>query len=66
MKNLVLLTLLALGSLTVFGCGKNDTDLSANDKQAMDKLFREGIKNPPNSSTDKPAEQKPLNAPTDN
>jgi hypothetical protein len=65
MKNLILLALLA--SLPLVGCSKSESDLTANDKQAMDKLFREGIKNPPSNTSDgKPVEQKPMNAPVDN
>jgi hypothetical protein len=56
-----LLPVLALMSL--FGCSKNESDLTATDRQKMDKLFTEGVKNTPDAKPgERGSEGTPMNA----
>jgi hypothetical protein len=60
---LVLFSVFVLVLAFAAGCKKDESDLTKEDRVKMDKLFREGIKNPPSGEQAK--EGQPLNAPTD-
>jgi hypothetical protein len=55
--------MLAAGCLS--GCKQgSESDLSKDERQKMDTLFREGVKHPPTPAGET-KESKPINAPTD-
>jgi|GEM_PF-3209275 len=67
MKNIILVSILAFGALAISGCGNGGSQLTKEESKQMDKLFKEGIKNPPNPPASSTTAQKPkvLNEPTD-
>ncbi len=68
MKNLIVVSLIVSCAFLSGGCSSGGSQLSKDESQQMDKLFREGIKNPqPPTGTAATENKKPpvMNEPVD-